>query len=500
MLQRCRLFSRSPARAALGAGLAVTLWPTPAAPHSATTLYAWTRQVRVLVAPGSLTLHVAWAAGEVLGRELRQELDTNDDGRLSDEEKRVQADRIAAAVDGRIELWVDDVAVPVELTRREQDVPGEEIGLRPINVELYASVPVMGDAAGRHRVRLRDASSVAKLHDNLIEIVMLGNCTCRGSRLDQGPVSTATDYAFLQPTGSYELWLDWDCGWAAGAPATAVEGAPRPSAAAPTAQNELGRLLAQRKLSPALVLFALLVALLLGAVHALSPGHGKTIVAAYLVGSRGTVGHAVLLGLIVTVTHVLSVVLLGVVTLWLSDRILPERLLPWLTVGSGLLVVAVGSWMLVTRGRAWSESAAHDHPHPHVHLIPHHPHHLDAAAHPSAAASAAAPGRARLGQLLALGISGGLVPCPSALVVLLAAVSLHRVLFGLALIASFSVGLAAVLILVGVLMVKARQLFGHFDRFRPLAQRLPVASAVAVTFLGVLLTLQALGAGGFWRG
>jgi ABC-type nickel/cobalt efflux system permease component RcnA len=129
--------------------------------------------------------------------------------------------------------------------------------------------------------------------------------------------------------------------------------------------------------------------------HALSPGHGKTIVTAYLVGQRGTPRHAALLGLIVTVTHTIGVFTLGVVTLLLSRFIVPDQLYPWLNLVSGLLVVAIGASVLRAR---WLHRRAHAHDHDHHH---HHGHGEDLS----------------LRSLFAVGVSGGLLPCPSALVV-----------------------------------------------------------------------------------
>ena len=165
------------------------------------------------------------------------------------------------------------------------------------------------------------------------------------------------------------------------------------------ADSGFASLIARSHLSAMVVVAALVAALFWGAAHALSPGHGKTIVTAYLVGQRGTPRHAALLGLIVTATHTVSVFGLGLVTLALSQFVVPERLYPWLNVVSGLLVVTIGGSVLRSR---WRHSRGHEHGHHHHEHGP--------------------TGR----SLLAVGVSGGLLPCPSALVVLLAAISLHR--------------------------------------------------------------------------
>jgi ABC-type nickel/cobalt efflux system permease component RcnA len=210
-----------------------------------------------------------------------------------------------------------------------------------------------------------------------------------------------------------------------------------------------------------------------GAAHALTPGHGKAIVAGYLVGARGTPRHAVYLGLIVTATHTAGVFALGLVTLLLSRFIVPEQLYPWLTVASGLLVVGVGLAVLAGRFR---HARAHAHGHAHHHH--HHDHDHD-------------HGYGR-GGLLGVGVAAGLLPCPSALVVLLGAIALHRVGLGLALILAFSVGLAATVTAVGLVAVLARRAFSRLSLNGPLLRTLPAVSALVILAVGIGITVNAL--------
>ena len=232
---------------------------------------------------------------------------------------------------------------------------------------------------------------------------------------------------------------------------------------------------------------ALLVAMILGAVHAFGPGHGKAMVAAYLVGSRGTPAQAVILGTTVTVTHTAGVYLLGAVTLVAAQYVLPERLYPILGVVSGILVVAIGLGLLRSRVaalRAPAHDDARDHAHDHVHD---HDDGSDAHRHTAGVG---------LRGLLALGISGGLLPCPTALVVLLAAVSFHNVALGMVLVAAFSVGLAAVLTGVGLAFVFGQRAIARRGRLARLAgsaaaRAVPIVSAAAVTLAGVLIAIGA---------
>jgi nickel/cobalt transporter (NicO) family protein len=226
-------------------------------------------------------------------------------------------------------------------------------------------------------------------------------------------------------------------------------------------------LVGRRHLSALVILTSLALALFWGAAHALSPGHGKTIVSAYLVGSRGTPWHAALLGLITTATHTVGVFALGGVTLLLSHWVVPDRLYPWLDLAAGVLVVTVGAAVLLSRAR-----------HAHAHRRAHeHHHHSHAHEHRS---------------LLAVGISGGLLPCPSALVVLLAAISLHRVAFGMLLVVAFSAGLALAITCVGLVAVLARSAFGRFDGRGRLLTVLPAVSAVVIVLAGVAMVARAL--------
>lgn len=242
-------------------------------------------------------------------------------------------------------------------------------------------------------------------------------------------------------------------------------------------------LIARDDLSIGFVLVSLLVALFWGAAHAFSPGHGKSIVAGYLVGTRGRPRDAVALGVIVTVTHTAGVFALGGVTLLLSEFIVPEQLYPWLNLVSALLVVAVGLAIVRWRIRVWrrGEPLGGDHGHAHGHS--HGAGHGHSHDH--------GPGSGR-GGLLGIGISAGIIPCPTALVVLLAAISLQRVGYGLVLILAFSVGLAASVTGIGLIAVTARRAFSRMSFDGPVIRALPSISAVAVLGLGLVMTVRAL--------
>ncbi len=241
----------------------------------------------------------------------------------------------------------------------------------------------------------------------------------------------------------------------------------------------LERLLSAATSGPWAVATAFAIAFFLGAAHALTPGHGKTIVAAYLVGTHGRVRDAIYLGTVVTVTHTASVFVLGLITLYASHKVAPERIFPWLAVASGALVTGLGLWLLIRRlrGEGHHHHHPHDHHHDHDHDHHHHHHHGEAAS---------------MGSLLSLGISGGLVPCPEALVVLLISVSVGRLVFGLGILVAFSLGLAAVLILIGMAMVLAAPMMKRWTGDSRLIRALPVASAAVITVVGAVLLAQAI--------
>jgi len=283
--------------------------------------------------------------------------------------------------------------------------------------------------------------------------------------------------------------------------ATSRAAEPRPSTRpveGDRAMSAMTAFLEKADLTFGTVLLALGAALVLGAVHALSPGHGKAMVAAYLVGSRGRVRDAVLLGGVVTFTHVASVLIIGVIALVLSKFVVPQKLFPWISAASGALIVVVGFWLLVrTAGGAGRTRPDHDHARPHDH--PHggetgaHSHAHDGHSHPHPHVPG---GKVTLGSMISLGIAGGMVPCPTALVVLLLAVTLNRVALGLAMILAFSVGLAGVLILIGVLTVTASRLVRRFSEDRGWIRKLPIASSAVIMAIGLTIIFRALVAAG----
>jgi nickel/cobalt transporter (NicO) family protein len=252
-----------------------------------------------------------------------------------------------------------------------------------------------------------------------------------------------------------------------------------------TPRDPLTQLFSRSHLSVTAIFLSMAIAFGLGSFHALSPGHGKTVVAAYLVGSRGTAHHALLLGAVVTLTHVAGVFALGIVVLFASKYIVPEEVYPWLGFLSGLMIAAIGLWQFTRRfaatwvgGDASGTAAAHGHDHG----FGGHTHELPAKLTPAG--------------LIALGVSGGTLPCPSALIVLLSAIAMGRIAFGLLLIIVFSMGLAMVLTAIGLLMLYAHRLFDRYAMEANWLRRLPIASSLIVTALGLAIAVRSLISGG----
>ncbi len=299
----------------------------------------------------------------------------------------------------------------------------------------------------------------------------------------------------------------------------------------------LSKALQGREIGWGLGLICVAVSFWFGALHALEPGHGKTMVAAYLVGERGTPKHAILLGGMVTFTHTVSVFVLGLLTMFLSQYIMPDVISKWLGVISGLTIMWIGGLLLYRRGRSLAHAAhvhapeelppvhshshgngrththgpavalhshgaghshshshgqshshSHDHGHSHSHGGLMHTHDGNTHSH-------VVEGEISMKSLIALGASGGLVPCPSALVLLLAAVSVGRIGFGLLLLVSFSLGLALVLMATGLIVLYAKRFFPERKDHKPnpFFKIMPVVSAAVILLIGVVLTGNALG-------
>jgi len=367
----------------------------------------------------------------------------------------------------RLEIVLDAGAVPAgggELTYEDRNYPNR-LGWKEIVIAPTAGAQTASASVGRTSV---SSELLAYPKDRL-----------------QSPLDVTTAHAALTP------------GEGPGTPPE-IDGRQldAPAHVSSATSSGFAGLITKENLSAGVILLSLLLAMFWGAAHALSPGHGKAIVAAYLVGTRGTARHALYLGGIVTVTHTIGVFALGLITLALSELIVPERLYPWMNLIAAVLVVLVGVSVLRLRVLDWRRrrrAPAHDHDHHHDHDHDHSPGHEHGHSHGGEHHHHHVPedGMGWKG-LLGVGISGGLLPCPTALVVLLAAISLHRVGYGLVLIVAFSIGLAATISGIGLLAIGAKSLFRRTTFQGPVVRLLPAASALVILAFGIAMTIRAL--------
>jgi nickel/cobalt exporter len=369
-----------------------------------------------------------------------------------------------------------------------------QAGNETILIHLAADWP--SELTGEHQFKLYNQYQET-ISVNWFYLHGIEGISFRTPKQNNGQLEVDLLLSLKEETGQAKLEDEWLNYWDSGVPslpalasravlerATGETGSSLPEDNRPIAV--LTDLVRTPNLSLSFYLLALGIAVVLGALHSLTPGHGKTVVAAYLVGSRGTTLHAISLGTIVTLTHTGSVFALGLLTLAASQYILPTSLFPVLEIISGLLIVALGAYLLYQRWQAWRDPNLgddhhhHDHAHHHDHDHDHHHHHL-----PDASA-------VTWRSLVTLGVSGGLVPCPDAIAILLVAIAINRIALGLSLIVAFSFGLAVVLIVIGMAMVHSRRLFDKMDAFGRWAPVMPVISAIIVLSLGLILTISAL--------
>ncbi len=530
----------------LGILLLAFLLPGKAVSAHPADMYAQEEAITI----SSAGLSVDWkiTPGPMLAGVLWDQADTNHDGKISPDEAlawfRPIAPQWQLVLDGHP---LDAIQVSKIHWPASMDILAA--GDEPIEIQFLANWPV----------RLQGSSPVV-IHDNFQEAISL-NWFSLKSQTGVVFAEPAQNNGLLQTTVYFsENNSDQNhnnitlTSWVSGKPSIpGLTGAISSAAASLASTGQSGEtissqanpissllsLVRTQNATPAFLLGACLLSLVLGSLHALTPGHGKALVAAYLVGSQGRTRDAVFLGSVVTITHTGSVLLLGLVTLVASRYILPSLVIPWLDLLSGLFVVTFGINLLVRRGRsflAWrrtqhrrpsaasisqikvaeagtglrqplthTHEAGQAHTHgtgqPHSHLagqIHTHDHALEGHTHRHGGHELVhtLPGnQVTWKSLLSLGISGGLVPCPDAIAILLVAVAVNRIPFGMLLIVAFSTGLALVLIGIGIAMVQGFRFINRSEWVNRFSLYTPVISAAAVLVLGIGLTWTALNGG-----
>jgi nickel/cobalt transporter (NicO) family protein len=480
--------------------LAATLAPAGAKAHPLGN-FTINRYSRLEVSPDGLRVRYVLDFAEIPTFQALPSIDADGDGRVSPDETEAFARGTLEGALPRLSLTVDGTPVPLRLASSEAHLQPGQAGLQTMLVSAWLEAPGTGTLLARRdaeaRIEYRDGTDPDRVGWREIVVRAPGlagrdvsdELRTYPEDLLQSPLDVRRVGLRLSPDGTATLT---DAPAAPAGDATPIFSGP-PSLSRAT--GGLADLLTRTTLTPPLIATALLTAILLGAMHALSPGHGKTVVGAYLVGSRGTPGHALFLGLTVTLVHTAGVFALGLATLLASHSLLPERVYPWLSLASGLLVLGMGLSLLRVRlGRVGRSAGDHTHGT--------HDHGFGAHSHDVPGADG---GPVTWRGLLALGVSGGLLPCPSALVVMLGAIALQRVIFGLVLIVAFSAGLAATLTGIGLALVYSGRVAGRLAGRLGLAERgggpvaplrrivrlVPAFSAAVVALAGLGLTVEA---------
>jgi len=516
------------------------------------------RYSRIELAAAQVRLRYVLDMAEIPAFQEKESIDADGDGDVSASERSAYATSKTDSLLENVYLTIDGKATDLRAVASDLSFPPGQGGLDTLRLVADFAAP-LAEGTGTRRVEYRDENYEERIGWREVVVRPLGGVRLLDSA---APLDDVSDELRAYPKDGISDPLSVSSVAFAFEATDAPGGAPLPQTAPEThelavrgnSDSPLARyadLIGRGELTLGVVLLTLVAAAGFGALHALSPGHGKTVVAAYLVGSRGTARHALLLGLTVTATHTSSVYALGFVTLYLSDYILPENLYPWLGVASGGLILALGLSLFVTRlrsarllpdGRAWltwgvsfivrsplralalataetggaaipaSPELAHPdryaaelvHPQAGLHR------HGFGRAHSHAEPSG---GQERVSwrSLVGLGVFGGMLPCPSAIVVMLSAIALHRVAFGLLLIVAFSAGLAAVLMGIGLFLVCAGKAAERIPLVRALLQRgerggglvsfalraFPAGSAAIVAAAGLVITMRALADQGF---
>ena len=471
---------------------------------------------RIEVGEGLVRLRYVVDMAEIPAFQELRAMTDNESDHPSDAALNAYLQRVAAQYADGLVLLVDGSRVQLKNVGAGVKTPPGAGGLQTLRVECDYEGAFSGAANGAlHRLRFEDLNNQDRTGWREIVVVPSpGLSVFNSSAFANGVTDEIKAYPedrLLAPLNERVAELSFTRGAvpAGASPLRTREGRPFVRE-----RDRFGELIAVPELTPLVALLGLLIAAALGAVHALSPGHGKAVVGAYLIGSRGTGRHAVFLGLTVTVTHTIGIFALGLVTLFASQFVVTEKLFPVLGLISGAIVLIVGLSLFIRRLRAalnpLAQDETHHHGHDHTHDDEHHLAHTHDGGHAHSHAHThehshgghgahthLPPGaqgeRVTWRSLLALGISGGLMPCPSALVVMLSAIALHRVAYGLLLVLAFSLGLAFTLTCIGLAFVYAGRLMkGRVERYGRIVRWLPAVSAFVIACVGAVICYRAL--------
>jgi ABC-type nickel/cobalt efflux system permease component RcnA len=416
----------------------------------------------ITVSPGTLRVDYALDLAEIPTFQELPRIDLDEDEQAEDGELTVWSSRRAVDLLDGLEISLDGRAIPLTVTGARASLAPGQGGLQVLRLDAVFSglVPEKGS------LRVVDRNDPGRLGWREIVAVGSSGVAVTGSSV---PAQSSSDHLraypddFLaSPPGIREARFTFGPGTQVGT----GEGF-TPGASTSEGSSTLTRLVGSRSLNAPLVLLALLVAFGVGALHALAPGHGKTVTAAYIAGGSARTRDAVRVGVAVAVMHTATVILLGVILVVVAREFPAERLYPWLGIVAGGAALALGTGLLLNRSRhELAHRGGHDHAHHSTRTV-------------------TRPG------LAALALSGGLLPSPTAVVILLASFTLDRAVFGLGLVMSFGAGLALSLIAVGLFTMRARD-----AALRRLPARVtnavPIAGAGAIAVVGALIAARAV--------
>ena len=518
---------------ALGAAVAVLVTPAAALGHPLGN-FTINHYAGLRISTSAVLLDVVIDYAEIPAFQERRQLDTDGDGDVSEAEAAAARESRCNNLAGSLGLAVGGgPALGLATDAAGLSFPPGAGGLATMRLVCEYRAALDPELAAGTAVTFADASYAERI--GWREIVVAGDGATISSAPGAAAPSTTSVSARLTaypqdllatPLDSRKLTFVATPGGAAlpgfAAPdAVPLDGAIQPGASAQPAAGVPGgvgadvpALFRAATLTPVLAIASILLAAALGAGHALTPGHGKTLMAAYLVGSRGTVLHAVGLGLSVTVSHTLGILILALLITGAESILPPDVVVRTVPLVAALGFVAIGGWMVVSelRRRRAPRTHVHDHaPHDHEAIEHEHPHaaehehpHPDEHDHEpelehSHGGLRHSHGPARGAtitwrSLFALGLAGGIIPSTNALIILLGALVAGRAAFGVVLVIAFGLGMALVLGGVGVALVLVRGRLERFPRTSRLSQitaNAPLVASVLVLGIGLWLTAQA---------
>lgn len=476
-------------------------WPAHTASAHPLGNFSVNHYSRLEVAPSQIQTFYVVDLAEIPTFQLKQKIDTNGDNQLDSAEQAAYAAQRSEALLKGLSLSANNSALSMTVRSPAIEMSPGQGGLETMRLTFWIDSPVPAGMASPLRIAFNDSNDLDRLGWREIVVRAADGVRISDANVSDKDVSNELraypDDLLNQPLRETSATFEMSAIAGAGQVSTNAQAAQAPAASAGR-DSQFSALINYREMTPSVILISLLTAFGLGALHALEPGHGKSLAAAYLVGTRATPKHAIILGSTVTITHTFSVFLMGLVTLFLSSFIVPEKLFPYLGLLSAFIVIVMGIGMILNAVRQRRQgNVATDHTHEYdanTNQLVH--------AHGGKQHAHVPPAKMNARNVLAVGISGGLVPCPAALIVMLSAIALGRVGFGMLLIVVFSLGLAGVLTGISLALVYSKRMLSgsmfasKFARVLPgnsrIVRALPFISGVMVICAGLLLLYYAL--------